>query len=164
MNTNSTQIKNEIVNEIINFAEVSSPRTTLVACNSGGPLKASEPPVPDPPLKVSPSPSLKVSESPSLTVADLASASRPLDPVPAALAQMYPAVVQCLLRLVKARKGSSSPPPLSHSLKPSAEDPNFVLSEDNHRCHPRTTRPPAQQVFVVGTKYPGRRHRSSRQS
>src|SRR6185436_18275380 len=46
MNTNSTEIKNEIVNEIVNeitnFAEGSSPRTPLVACNSGGPLQVSQ--------------------------------------------------------------------------------------------------------------------------
>jgi hypothetical protein len=43
--------------------------------------------------------------------------------------QMYPVVVQALLKLVKARKASKNCPPLNRSVKPSPNDPDFVLPE-----------------------------------
>ena len=43
--------------------------------------------------------------------------------------QMYPVVVQALLKLVKARKTSKNCAPLNHSVKPSPNDPDFVLPD-----------------------------------
>jgi hypothetical protein len=105
MNTNITEIKNEIINSELLSATASAPSTL-----DAGPATSD-----------SPSDQSKIANHNSKIELPLEHLSEK--------PPIYPVVVQSLLSLVKARKGFSSSPPLSHSVKPSADDPNFILAD-----------------------------------